>query len=278
MMFQSPKAGSSTVLEPLSFESETDKKRPFLSVVIPAYNEETRLPATLNALEQVHQAAPIEILVVCDGCTDRTRDVAAERIGRLPLKVITYPVNRGKGYAVREGVRAANGHIIAFMNADGSTPPSELLRLAEPIASGEVDIVIGSRRASGRRVQKQPPLRHFLGKILSLTTQTFLDLPYLDTQCGFKLFRRQQAKMLFNRIFCDGFEFDLEVLYLAKQMNIPTREIGVIWQDVAGSKVAPVRDGLRMLEAIGGIRRMYAGQTNPSRPLPSRRKILDLAD
>ena len=263
MMFQSPKAGSSTVLEPLSFESETDKKRPFLSVVIPAYNEETRLPATLNALEQVHQAAPIEILVVCDGCTDRTRDVAAERIGRLPLKVITYPVNRGKGYAVREGVRAANGHIIAFMDADGSTPPSELLRLAEPIASGEVDIVIGSRRASGRRVQKQPPLRHFLGKILSLTTQTFLDLPYLDTQCGFKALRTPVARELFPLLGpirkarrVSGWKvtaFDVELLFLAERRGYRIAEVTVQWADrdvTEGKGKSYLGESLEMAEQI----------------------------
>ena len=250
--------------------------RPFLSVIIPAFNEEARLPATLKAFEELQQTTSVEIILVCDGCTDHTDAVAAEWKNRLPIHILTYPINRGKGYAVRQGVRQASGQIIAFVDADGATPPMELLRLSEPIASGSVDMVIGSRRAAGNRIKKQPLFRQILGKILSVTTQTLLDLPIQDTQCGFKLFRHKQAKMLFDRIHSDGFEFDLELLSLARQLNIPMLEMGIAWQDQPGSKVAPVRDGLRMLRTIYEIRQLHRPQTAAKRPFASRRTIHDI--
>lgn len=249
---------------------------PFLSIVIPAYNEEYRLPKTLDSLCGMVCRRIAEVIVVCDGCTDRTATVAAQWGDCLPLRVVTYPLNRGKGYAVRQGVLAANGQIIAFMDADGSTPSSELLRLADPILSGQADVVIGSRRAIGCDVKKQPPLRHCLGAILSLTTRKLLHLPYLDTQCGFKLFRRDSAIALFHRLLSDGFEFDLELLYLAAQMDLRTLEIGVAWRDCQDSKVSPVCDGLRMLATIRNIRSRHNAQLDNPKQLTSRRKIVDL--
>lgn len=250
--------------------------RPFLSIIIPAYNEEKRLANTLNAIEHMHQTVAIEVVLVCDGCSDNTAAVGAEWKNRLPLHLLSYPVNRGKGYAVRQGVRQASGQIIAFMDADGATPPMELLRLCEPIVSGNVDIVVGSRRAAGNKVKKQPMFRHLMGKILSITTQTLLDLPIQDTQCGLKLFRHQQAKMLFGRLFSDGFEFDLELLALARQLKIPMLEMGIVWQDQPGSKVAPIRDGLRMLRIINNIRRLHRKQSPPAKLSVSRRTILEI--
>lgn len=249
---------------------------PFLSVVIPAYNEEQRLPKVLDALSNVLCRCVAEVIVVCDGCTDKTAVVAAQWADRLQLRIINDLINRGKGYAVRQGVRAARGQIIAFMDADGSTPPFELLRLAAPILSGQVDIVIGSRRAAGRDVQRQPIVRHCLGALLSLTTRTVLNLPYLDTQCGFKLFRRDQAQKLFNRMLSDGFEFDLELLCLAEQMNMRTLEMGVFWRDCCGSKVSPIRDGLRMLATIRQMRSRHVIRPETNKWFSSRRKILDI--
>lgn len=242
------------------------KKHPVLSIVIPAYNEETRLPRTLGLLKRMHRPYAIEIIVVCDGCTDKTHQVAQQWTERLPLRVIAYPENRGKGYAVQRGVLSASGQVIAFMDADGSTPPSELLRLAAPIISGDADIVVGSRRADGAMVKRQPLGRHLLGKLFSVITRNILSLPYRDTQCGLKLFRRQWGMELFGEMRCEGFEFDLEILYRARKKKIPIVEMGVAWEDRAGSKVAPVRDGLKMLRAMFRIKGAYRS-SRPARSL-----------
>lgn len=226
----------------------------FLSIIIPAYNEEARLPATLRRLEQIDSPHSIEIIVVCDGCTDNTSEIAHQWTERLPLKVIAYPENKGKGYAVQRGVLSASGQIIAFMDADGSTPPAELLRLASPIVSGNADIVVGSRRVEGAIVKRQPLGRHLLGKLFSVITRSVLSLPYRDTQCGFKLFRRRCGVELFTELCCKGFEFDLEILYRAHKKKIAIMEVGVPWEDRAGSKVAPIRDGLKMINAMLRIR------------------------
>ena len=224
------------------------------SVVIPAYNEEVRLPRTLGLLEKVNNQCSMEVIVVCDGCTDKTSAVAREWQDKFSLRVITYSQNRGKGYAIQQGVAKASGAIIAFMDADGSTPPSELLRLASPIISADADIVIGSRRIEGALVKKQPLFRHLMGRLLSWITRNWFSLPYKDTQCGFKLFRRKCALALFEEMRCNGFEFDLEILYRAHQANMRISEIGVLWQDCSGSKVAPIRDGFKMLKAMLLIR------------------------
>jgi len=241
------------------FTSSEDKvtlngTQAFLSVVIPAYNEESRLPATLAELQKIITKISVEIIVVCDGCTDGTIGILNRWMDILPLKIISYSKNKGKGYAVRQGVLAASGEIIAFMDADGSTPPSELLRLIKPIKDGKADMVIGSRRAEGAHVKKQPPGRHLLGKLFSLFTKSILSLPYKDTQCGFKLFDRAIAKKLFSRASYDGFEFDLDILYMAHADGLRVIEAGVEWNDCSGSKVDTIRDGLSMLQAVINIR------------------------
>lgn len=226
----------------------------FLTVVIPAYNEENRLPVTLAALKEIIAEISMEIIVVCDGCTDRTIDILNEWLGVLPLKIISYAKNKGKGYAVRKGVLAASGNVIAFMDADGSTPPRELLRLIKPIEAGDADMVIGSRRAEGAQVKKQPPSRHVLGKLFSVITTSILSLPYQDTQCGFKIFDRTAARMLFSKASYNGFEFDLDILHMAHTEGLRIIEAGVEWNDCSGSKVDTVRDGFSMLRAVINIR------------------------
>jgi glycosyltransferase involved in cell wall biosynthesis len=233
----------------------TSQSRPVLSVVVPAFNEGLRLPETLGRMEPLTKQFSIEIIVVCDGCTDNTRDIAIQWIDRLPLYVIAYPENRGKGYAVQQGILSARGQIIAFMDADGSTPPSELIRLAAPILLGDAGMVIGSRRAYGAILKKQPLHRRILGKLLSAAARGFLSLPYRDTQCGFKLFRREYALELFKDMQFTGFEFDLDILYRAHRKKIPIVETGIVWEDRRGSKVNPIRDGFRMLRSMILIKR-----------------------
>lgn len=227
---------------------------PFLSVIIPAFNEEARLPETLKLMGSLTKDISLEIIVVCDGCTDNTRQIASQWTDRLPLRIIAYPENRGKGYAVQQGILCSHGQVIAFMDADGSTHPSELVRLAPSVVSRNADIIIGSRRIDGGE-PNQPLHRRLLGKLLSIAVQIILSLPFRDTQCGFKLFRRECALELFKEMQCTGFEFDLEILYRAHNRKIRIIETGVAWKDRKGSKVSPIHDGFRMLRTMLAIKR-----------------------
>jgi dolichyl-phosphate beta-glucosyltransferase len=233
------------------------------SIIIPAYNEAQRLGATLETIvayakRDARDASALEVIVVCDGCSDATTHVAGAFEGRLPLRVLSYPVNRGKGYAVRQGMAASTGQVVAFMDADGSTPVSELTRLSAPILREEADIVIGSRRVKGAAVAVNQSLsRQLLGRAFALHAQVVLGLRVQDTQCGFKVFRGPVARDLFASLRCDGFAFDLEVLAAARERRLRVQERGVEWHERSGSTVQPLRDGLRMLRAAWQIR---AGQ------------------
>lgn len=231
-----------------------------LSIIIPAYNEARRIGATLASLEAYCQRAArrgvqSEVIVVCDGCQDDTRQVAETAASRFPLRVIAYDVNRGKGYAVRRGVAASRGELVLFMDADGSTPADEIDRLAKPIRQGHTDVVVGSRRVADARVEVAQTLRRrMLGRVFAWHTRVLLGLPVRDTQCGFKVFGGAIARELFGRMRCDGFAFDLELLVLARERGIRVWECGVAWREVAGSTVHPLRDGLKMLTAAWQLR------------------------
>ncbi len=230
------------------------------SIIIPAYNEGQRIGPTLEALaaylESSHaEAATYEVFVVCDGCKDDTERTVRAFERHLPLSVLAYRDNRGKGYAVKCGVAASTGQVVAFMDADGSTPVGELRRLARPIIEGQADIVIGSRRANGAGVTiDQPITRQLLGRAFAWHARAVLGLRMKDTQCGFKVFDGEQARELFGALRCDGFAFDLEILALARERGLRMLEAGVRWHEVAGSTVHPLRDGTRMLRAAWQIR------------------------
>ena len=221
-----------------------------VSIVIPAYNEENRLPSTLAFFEEISVRVNYEIIIVCDGCTDNTSAIINDWSDKLPLRLISYPENMGKGYAVRMGMLSAVGNIISFLDADGSTPPKELMRLVELLESENADIVIASRRVSGAVVKRQNIKRYTLGWLFSFFTKTALSLPYFDTQCGCKVFRRNTARLLFRLSKYNGFEFDLDILYLAYNRGYRIREVGVIWNDIAGSKVRVISDGIKMLQTV----------------------------
>lgn len=231
-----------------------------LSIVIPAFNEARRIGATLDTLVSraaagAFGASSYEVLVVCDGCRDATALVARSFADRLPLRVVAYPLNRGKGYAVRQGVLRSTGEVVAFMDADGATPVRELAGLAEPILRNRAHIVIGSRRAEGARlVVPQAFHRRLLGRAFALHTRWVLGLPTQDTQCGFKVFRGTVARSLFRAMQCDGFAFDLELLAMAKARGLRVLEMGVEWHERPGSTVHPLRDGMRMLYAAWHLR------------------------
>lgn len=236
------------------------------SIIIPAFNEAGRLGATLEkttsylARESGADSAS-EVIVVCDGCDDNTEAIARSFEGRLPILVISYARNRGKGYAVRKGIGASTGRVVAFMDADGATPVDELGRLAAPVLGGEAEVVVGSRRAAGAAVEvRQSRLRQALGRLFSWVTQAVLGLRIKDTQCGFKVFDGDLARDLFRRMACDGFAFDLEILAEARERGLRVVERGVEWHEVPGSKVRPLRDGLRMLRALWRIHAALAAR------------------
>ena len=243
-------------------KSQSMAAKPELSIIIPAYNEGGRILPTLHETQEYLASGQswhgVEVIVVCDGCTDNTEAVL--RGCAMPdLRVISYPENRGKGYAVKTGILASRGQVVVFADADGATPIREISHLA-PFLTDGYDLAVGSRRAPGSRVTgAQPWQRRVLGRFFALATQLALGLGVADTQCGFKMFRGEGARSLFQDVNCAGFAFDLELLVLARARGLRVAEVGVEWHDRGQSTVSPWRDGLRMLGALWTLRR---------RPLP----------
>jgi glycosyltransferase involved in cell wall biosynthesis len=211
-----------------------------LSIVIPAYNEEERLPATLDRiLEYIGRSpAPVaEILVVDDGSRDGTAALVEARGGILRL--IRNPGNRGKGYAVRNGMLAAKGDWILSTDADLSAPIGELETLLAAVRKENAVVAIGSRALDRRMVKvHQPMVRELSGRAFNLVMRRVTGLPFRDTQCGFKLFRQDAAKAIFSRQVEDGFSFDVEDLLIAQVLGLRSIEVPVEWSNVEGTKVS----------------------------------------
>jgi dolichyl-phosphate beta-glucosyltransferase len=229
-----------------------------LSVVVPAYNEETRLPPTLERIEEWMEANGIlyEILVVDDGSTDLTPD-AVERftLGRPMCRLIRLRPNRGKGAAVREGFRQSRGDRVLFSDADLSTPIGEFLALQRALDAG-ADVAIASRALrESRLVVRQAWYRERMGKTFNAVVRLLTGIPFRDTQCGFKLFRGDDARALAEQMHEDGFAFDVELLLLARRRALSIREIPVTWKNDDRSRVDAVGDSWRMLRALPGILR-----------------------
>lgn len=223
---------------------------PSLSIVIPAYNEEKRLVATLQHIsEYLARQAPVfaEILVVDDGSRDRTAEVA----GAFPnVRVLRNPGNRGKGYSVRHGMLEARGEWVLFTDADLSTPFEELEKLWAAAHEG-AEVAIGSRALDRTLIGvHQPYLRETMGRIFNLFMRLVTGLPFHDTQCGFKLFRSCAARKIFARQSLDGFGFDVEVLFIARRLGYSIAEVPVRWNDVAGTKVSLVRGMKAFLDPL----------------------------
>ena len=231
---------------------------PVLSLLIPAYNEAARLGTTLDqVLAYLHaQSYPSELLVVDDGSTDNTVAVAeayfASHAGRVATRVLSYTPNRGKGYAVRQGLLAARGAVALFSDADLSTPIEEVPTLLEPILAGACDVVFGSRALDDQLIgQHQPWLREQSGRFFNRMVRLATGLPYADTQCGFKAFRRDVCTPIVEGARLDRFGFDVELLYLAHQAGLRLREQPVRWNDAPGSKVS-------ILGGLHGFRELWA--------------------
>ncbi|MBI2375429.1 MAG: glycosyltransferase family 2 protein [Deltaproteobacteria bacterium] len=236
-----------------------------LSVVIPAYDEVTRISVTVaRTLEFLARTYPrSEVIVVDDGSNDDTPLVLAE-LSRLDprLVVIRHETNHGKGGAVKSGVLAARGEFVLFMDADLATPIEELPKVLAYARAG-ADVVVGSRaHGTGTEIRKRQPLpRELMGRTFNVIVRSLLPIDIADTQCGFKLFRRAAAQAIFARTTLEGFAFDVELLMLAKQLGYEVRDVPVVWSHGPNSKVRMFRDSSKMLLDIWSIRQRFAKTT-----------------
>lgn len=236
--------------------------RPELSIVIPAYEEEERIGASLERILAYLQeiSASAEVIVVDDGSKDGTA-TASERVfatsaGNIPTKVIRYEQNRGKGYAVKTGLLAAEADVALFSDADLSTPIEELHKLVDPIKSGDFDVTFGSRALDRSLIgTHQPWRREQGGKVFNLVVRTLTAMPFWDTQCGFKAFNLKKFGPLLDVMLIDRFGFDVEFLYVAHMHGLKLKEIPVRWNNDDRSKVNVFRDSLRMFNEVREIRR-----------------------
>ena len=221
--------------------------KPFLSIGIPAHNEEVRLPATLQQVAEftAKQDYLIEVIVVENGSRDRTLQIAQEFVRGFPQLRVLHSKLSGKGRAVRMGMLAAHGEYRFMCDADFSMPGEEINRFLPPVLDG-YDIAIASREAPGAVRYDEPAYRHFVGRIYN-TMIRVLALPGLnDTQCGFKCFRGSAAEVLFPQQTLTGWSFDVEVLFIARRLGYRIVEIPIPWYFNAGSKIRVWHDSLSM--------------------------------
>jgi len=239
--------------------------RPELSIVIPAFDEAARLEAPLGQIFEYLETQKIngEIIVVDDGSSDGTATVAESVFAKHPAsvsQVVRYEPNRGKGYAVRLGLKAASADIALFTDADLSTPIEETPKLVEPIRSGEIDVSFGSRALDRSLIgTHQPWRREQGGKVVNRIIRTMSGLDFSDTQCGFKAFNMTKFRPLLDVMAIDRFGFDVEFLFVAKYHGLRLREIPVRWSNVEGSKVSAIRDTRRMFSELVQIRKNSKG-------------------
>ncbi len=232
-----------------------------LSIIIPAYNEQSRLGETvgktLNYIKSNDLSA--ELIVVDDGSSDKTREVAEKVCAEFPdlnTRVIRYEKNRGKGFAVKTGMLAAKGSIALFSDADLSTPISELHKLIEPIENNDFDVTFGSRALDRKLIgTHQPWRREQGGKVFNLIVRVLTGLPFWDTQCGFKAFNMKKFRPLLEMMQIDRFGFDVEFLFVADFQGLRLKEIPVRWDHHEGTTISVVRDSQRMFSEVRQIRR-----------------------
>jgi dolichyl-phosphate beta-glucosyltransferase len=242
--------------------------RPYLSLIIPAYNEAHRLRATVQEISRHRHCWPFkcEIIVVVEPSFDGTLGVAKSERSNIPeLLIIANRVHRGKGFAVRTGMLAARGELVFFTDADLSTPLSDLDRaIALFQEQPAVDLIVGNRQHPESQILlRQSFVRELMGKTFNRLVQKLSGLRIADTQCGFKGFRSAAVQKIFQQQTTDGFAFDVEVLLLAQSFGLRIFEMPVHWSNSPESKVHVVRDSLRMLREILGLTRRVRSSISP---------------
>ncbi|MGH9773838.1 MAG: dolichyl-phosphate beta-glucosyltransferase [Candidatus Acidiferrales bacterium] len=227
-----------------------------LSIIIPAYNEENRLPQTLARILYYIRARHVaaEVIVVDDGSSDATAQIAEDWHTEHPsVRLVSNGRNRGKGFTVRHGMLEARGRIALFTDADLSTPIEESEKLFAALA--DADIAFGSRALDRRLIEvHQSRMRELAGIIFNYLARILTSVPFKDTQCGFKAFLRERCRVIFEQQRIEGFGFDPEILFLAKRHGLRAREIPVRWSHDAATKLHVVRDSLRMFGDLLRIR------------------------
>ena len=230
---------------------------PKYSIVIPAYNESARIPATLRSVVDCIRANqwPAEVIVVNDGSTDSTAQLVRNFSVEAPeVRLLENPGNRGKGYSVRAGILNAQGEIVMFTDSDLSAPIEEAERLFAAIANG-ADIAIGSRWLErGRQTMRQPLYRQFFGRCFNFVCRMVMNLPFADTQCGFKAFTRAAAQTVFQLQTIERWGFDPEILFIAIKRGFRIDEVPVSWAHDERSRISYLRDGMQMLKELAIVR------------------------
>lgn len=228
---------------------------PFLSLVIPAFNEESRLPASLEkALAWLeHRPYSWEVRVVDDGSADGTAAVVEDFAAREPRVLLQREPHRGKGGAVRAGMLASQARWRFLCDADFSMPVEQVERFLPPALEG-CDVAIASREIPGARRIGEPGHRHVIGRAFNALVRASLVPGVEDTQCGFKCFSAAAAELLFRRQTIEGWAFDVEVLFLARRAGLRVVEVPIDWFYMDRSQVSPVRDGIRMFREVLRIR------------------------
>ena len=253
----------------------------FLSIVIPAYNEEQRIGSSLERILRYLKPGgrPFELLVVDDGSEDRTADIAREfgtsGDADWSLRLLPNDGNRGKGYSVRRGMLEAQGAYALLTDADLSSPIEEISKLEKEVVEGNCDIAFGSRDLKESEIQvRQSWFRVTSGKIFNRLVRLSTGLPYSDTQCGFKLFKMSSCRDLFRQQTIEGLSFDVEILYMARKRELTLKEVPVVWRHFEGSKVRFAPDAFQMAWDLFRIRwndvkGVYRPQTADRRPTDS---------
>jgi dolichyl-phosphate beta-glucosyltransferase len=227
-----------------------------LSIIVPSFNEELRLPASLERIAAYIDSSnrSTEVLVVDDGSTDRTAEVAASFSKRIAnLRVLRNGQNRGKGYSVRHGMLEARGGAVLFTDADLSAPIEEADKLLSALK--QYDVAIGSRAMNRELIEvHESPFREFAGIVFNGIVRIVLLLPFVDTQCGFKAFRRERCRIIFEQQRIERFGFDPELLYLARHHGLKAIEIPVRWSHSPATKINMMRDSVLMFIDVFTIR------------------------
>lgn len=243
-----------TVTLSMQLEQGAQEEAPYLSIIIPAYNEEHRLPQTLQEIDAFlsRQAYTFEVIVVENGSTDRTTEVAEAFAATHPYVRVLHS-RQGKGAAVKTGMLNARGDYLFICDADLSMPIEEVNKFLPPVLDS-YDVAIASREVPGARRYNEPLFRHLEGRVFNWIVQLLAVPGIRDTQCGFKCFRREVALDIFPYQTMDGWSFDVEVLYIARQRGYRLVEVPINWYYKENSRINPIKDAVEMFLEVVKIR------------------------